>query len=76
MLILVMLRSKFFAFGAQQVLEYITYPGALTISLGFWLRWFIDMVLEANVRRGHRFESQPTLIEMEYSAPMRIHPHF
>ena len=38
------------------MLEYITYPGASTISLSFWLSWSLDMVSEANVR-GHGFES-------------------
>ena len=26
------------------VLKYITYPEALTISLSFWLRWFLDSI--------------------------------
>ena len=33
--------------------EYITYSGALTIILSFWLSWFIDMVSEARVTRSH-----------------------
>ena len=50
-------------------LEYITYPEASTISLNFWFSWFLDMVSEANVKRGHGFESQPPLIKVEYLAP-------
>ena len=30
----------------QALLEYITYPGPSTISLNFWLSWFLDMVSE------------------------------
>lgn len=44
------------------LLEYITYHWASTISLNFWLNWFLDMVSEASVTRGHRFEFQPLLI--------------
>ena len=34
----------------------------LTKSLSFWFSWFLDMVSEARVTRGHRFESQLPLI--------------
>ena len=44
------------------LLEYITYIGALTINLSFWLSWFLDKVLEVSMTRGHEFESQPPLI--------------
>ena len=33
-----------------------------TISLSFWLSWFLDIVSEANVTRGHGLESQPPLV--------------
>ena len=48
----------------ENMLDYITYFGASTTSLNFWLNWFLDLVSEANVTRGHEFKSQ------------RFHPSF
>ena len=41
---------------------------ASTISLSFWLSWLLNIVLEASVTRGHRFESNYPLFKVEYSA--------
>ena len=43
------------------LLVYIIYSGASTISLSFWLSWFLNMVSETNVTRGYEFESQLSL---------------
>ena len=56
------IKTIFFLFLWQKLLEYIIYHGASTISVSFWLSWFLDMVSEASVTRGHGFESQPPLI--------------
>ena len=37
----------------QMLLNYITYPRASTISLIFWLSWFINIVSKASVTKGH-----------------------
>ena len=57
----------------KEMLEYVTYLGAAIISLIFWLSF--DMVSEASVTRGHRFESQPPLIQSgKFIA--NVHPQF
>ena len=49
-------------FRDTNVLEYIRYFGASTISLNFQLSWYFDMVSEASETRGYGFESQSPLI--------------
>ena len=49
---------------------YITYSETLTISLNFWLSWFLNVVSEASVTRDHGFESQPPLIQSEIFSAM------
>ncbi|CAO2841953.1 unnamed protein product [Amaranthus hypochondriacus] len=40
-----------------------------TISLSFWLSWFLDMVSKARVTRGYWFESQHPSFKVENLAP-------
>ena len=55
------LETRFQEFSNDIFLEYTTYLGASTISLSFWLNWFLDMISETNVTKGQGFESPPPL---------------
>ena len=46
------------------LIAYITirYSESSTTSISFWLSWFLDIVLKANMIKGHRFESNALLI--------------
>lgn len=46
----------------KKIKSTVRYLKASTISLSFWLSWFLDMISEANMTIGHEFESQPLLI--------------
>ena len=52
------------------LLDYITYPGASTINLSFWLNWFLDKVSDATETRSYEFEISTTPhLKVEFSAP-------
>ena len=45
---------------------YITYLGTSTFRVSFWLNWFLEMVSEASVTRGHGSNLRHSLFKVEY----------
>ena len=51
----------------------MTYSQTSTISLSFWLNWFLDIISEVNVTRGHGSNLNHPTFKVKYLTSMHIH---